>query len=122
LTKLQRFFSADAPRNAKDNAIGCVSRMIIRHPNAVPLDLVLPAIVAALPLKDFIENEPTYQMIIQLYQANNHVMLSLTEQLLPALAQVLAEDEGKEEQIPMAMRLQLLELVKALRQEYPQLF
>jgi hypothetical protein len=61
-------------------------------------------------------------MIIQLYQANNHVMLSLTEQLLPALAQVLAEDEGKEEQISMAMRLQLLELVKALRQEYPQLF
>jgi importin-4 len=135
LTKLQRFFSDDAPRNAKDNAVGCVSRMIIRHPNAVPLDLVLPpstlftdifkvlpAVVGALPLEDFIENEPTYQMIIQLYQANNPVMLALTEQLLPALAQVLTEDESKEEQIPMALRLQLLELVKVLRQEYPQLF
>jgi len=43
LTKLQRFFADDAPRNAKDNAVGCVSRMILRHPNAVPLDLVIPS-------------------------------------------------------------------------------
>jgi hypothetical protein len=40
LTKIHRFFSADAPQNARDNAVGCVSRMILRHPLAVPLDLV----------------------------------------------------------------------------------
>ena len=40
LNKLQRFFVDNAPRNAKDNAVGCVSRMILRHPQAVPLDMV----------------------------------------------------------------------------------
>src|SRR5436853_3959296 len=43
LNKLQRFFSDDAPINAKENAIGCVSRMILRHPHNIPLDLVLPS-------------------------------------------------------------------------------
>jgi hypothetical protein len=40
LNKLQRFFPDTAPQNAKDNAVGCVSRMILRHPQAVPLDVV----------------------------------------------------------------------------------
>lgn len=43
LNKLQRFFSDDAPINARENAIGCVSRMILRHPHNIPLDLVLPS-------------------------------------------------------------------------------
>lgn len=42
LNKLQRFFADDAPINAKENAIGCVSRMILRHPQNIPLDLVFP--------------------------------------------------------------------------------
>jgi hypothetical protein len=46
LNKLQRFFADDAPINAKENAIGCVSRMILRHPQHIPLDLV----VSSLPL------------------------------------------------------------------------
>jgi importin-4 len=70
-------------------------------------------------LEDFVENEPTYQMIIQMYHANNHVMLSLTNELLPPLAKVLREDE---EQVEKSTRAQLLELVKALKQEFPQLF
>jgi hypothetical protein len=104
--------------------------MILRYPQAVPLDLVfslgvhsniqvLPVIVQSLPLKDVAENEPTYAMIIQLYQAHNHIMLSLTEQLLPALAKVLTEDE---EQVKVSTRVALLELVKALRTEFPHLF
>ena len=58
-------------------------------------------------------------MIVQLYQAHNHIMLSLTDQLLPPLAKVLTENE---KQIKMATRVSLLELVKALRAEFPQLF
>ena len=61
-------------------------------------------------------------MIIKLYHAHNPIMLSLTEQLLPALAQVLTEDEGKEEQVSGTIRTQLVELVTALTQQYPQLF
>jgi importin-4 len=70
-------------------------------------------------LKDYAENEPTYNMIIQLYHANNHIMLSLTAQLLPSLAEVLTSEEP---QIKMTSRTALLDLVKALRVEFPQLF
>ena len=119
LNKLQRFFADDAPINAKENAIGCVSRMILRHPQNIPLDLVLPAIVRSLPLKDYAENEPTYKMIIALYHAHNHIMLSLTDQLIVPLAKVLtAEDQ----QVKNATKVSLLELVKVLRAEYPHLF
>lgn len=58
-------------------------------------------------------------MIMQLYQAHNPTMLSLTAQLLPALAKVLTVDDG---QVKVATRLSLLQLVKALRSEFPQLF
>jgi hypothetical protein len=58
-------------------------------------------------------------MIIQLYHANNHIMLSLTDQLLPSLAKVVTEDD---KQVKLATKVSLLELVKALRSEYPQLF
>ena len=81
---------------------------------------MLPAIVRSLPLKDYAENEPTYSMIIQLYHANNPVMHSLTNQLLPSLATVLAEDG--QQQVKMVTKVTLLELVKALRGEYPHLF
>lgn len=46
-------------------------------------------------------------------------MLSLTDQLLPSLVKVLTEDE---EQVKMATKGQLFELLKALRREYPHLF
>ena len=46
-------------------------------------------------------------------------MLSLTDKLLPALAQVLTADD---KQVKIGTRFALLELVKALRAEYPHLF
>lgn len=50
-----------------DNACGCVARMIISHPNNVPLGDVLPAIANVLPLKeDYEENEPIYTMLVKL--------------------------------------------------------
>jgi len=45
-------------------------------------------------------------------------MLQLTEHLLPALSKVLAD----ENQVKMSTRASLLELVKALREQYPHLF
>lgn len=50
-----------------DNSAGCLSRMILKHRDQVPIADVLPALVGILPLKtDFDENEPIYQMICQL--------------------------------------------------------
>jgi hypothetical protein len=61
-------------------------------------------------------------MIIRLYHANNHVMLSLTDQLVPSLVKVLTGDEGDEEQVKLDTKGELFELLKALRREYPHLF
>lgn len=50
-----------------DNATGCLSRMILKQHDKVPIADVLPAIVSILPLKnDYEENEPLYKMIAQL--------------------------------------------------------
>jgi importin-4 len=64
LAKLEPLLSIE---QSKDNAAGCVSRMIIAHPDKVPIEHVLPAIVKLLPLKkDFDENKPIYDCIVGL--------------------------------------------------------
>lgn len=66
LAKLEPLLHTNEAR-AKDNAAGCVSRMIMKHRDRVPIEAVLPALVELLPLKeDFEENEPVYQMILHL--------------------------------------------------------
>lgn len=66
LSRLEPLLEMDEAR-AKDNAAGCVSRMIMRHPSHIPIQHVLPALLEILPLKsDFDENVPVYDMIIKL--------------------------------------------------------
>lgn len=66
LGKLEPLLRTDEAR-CKDNAAGCVSRMILKHRANMPVPQVLPALMEILPLKeDFEENEPVYQMIVQL--------------------------------------------------------
>lgn len=71
LAKLGPLLNTDQAR-CKDNAAGCVSRMILKHRANIPLGEVLPALVDILPLKeDFEENEPVYRMIVQLCESSN---------------------------------------------------
>ena len=73
LSKLEPLLHTQEAR-ALDNAAGCVSRMITKHRDRVPIAEVLPALVALLPLKqDFEENEPIYQMIISLCKSPNAI-------------------------------------------------
>lgn len=66
LGKLEPLLQTQEAR-AMDNAAGCVSRMIMKHQDHVPIAAVLPALVDILPLKeDFEENEPLYKMIVEL--------------------------------------------------------
>ena len=66
LSKLEPLLHAQESRQL-DNAAGCVSRMIMKHQDKVPINEVLPALVNLLPLKeDFEENEPIFQMVVQL--------------------------------------------------------
>ena len=50
-----------------DNACGCLARMIMAHPEAVPISDVLGQLVQQLPLKgDYDENAPIYGMFVRL--------------------------------------------------------
>ncbi|KAI1655979.1 ARM repeat-containing protein [Daldinia decipiens] len=51
----------------QDNAAGCLCRMILAHPDQVPIADVLPVLVDLLPLKeDYEENKPVYQCLHKL--------------------------------------------------------
>jgi hypothetical protein len=66
LSKLEPMLQIQESR-ILDNAAGCVSRMIMKHPDRVPISEVLPVIVNLLPLKeDFEENKPVYECIYKL--------------------------------------------------------
>lgn len=103
----------DAHARLLDNAAGCVSRMIKKSPEHVPLDDVLPRLVEILPLKeDYDENEPVYEMLVTLYQQQNSVVQGLTQQLMPVFEKVLGEPE---EQLQEEMRGKVQQLVQYLR-------
>jgi hypothetical protein len=58
-----------------DNACGAVSRMIIGGGATLPLDKVMPVLVAALPLKkDYVENETVFRMLFKLFKDQNPVV------------------------------------------------
>lgn len=66
LSKLEPMLSIDHAR-IKDNATGCVCRMITSHPERMPIADVLPVLVGLLPLKeDFEENGPVYECLYKL--------------------------------------------------------
>ncbi|CAL3962565.1 unnamed protein product [Diplocarpon coronariae] len=73
-----------------DNACGCVCRMIMAHPDKVPIGDILPVLIDLLPLKeDFEENEPIFSCLTGLYQRQNQDIIALTPRLIPVFAAVL---------------------------------
>ncbi|KAH8703107.1 putative importin beta-4 subunit [Talaromyces proteolyticus] len=110
LQKLEPCLQQEVSR-LPDNATGCLSRMILKQHDKVPISDVLPAIVNILPLKnDYEENEPLYKMIAQLYKWENPTVRQLTPQLLPIFQSVLSEEDQLEDE----RRQELLELVQWL--------
>ncbi|KAI1134222.1 importin beta-4 subunit-like protein [Hypoxylon sp. FL0543] len=80
----------------QDNAAGCLCRMIIAHPDQVPIADVLPALVDLLPLKeDYEENKPVYQCLHKLYSISNPTVQELTPKLLNVFQQVLGPPEDQ---------------------------
>lgn len=112
---------SDAPTaklNARDNAAGAVSRMILKNSDAIPLDQVLPVIVGILPLKnDFLENRPVFRALFHLFRRVPGVIAPYLDQLLPVFAHVL--DPSGPDQLGDEVRAELIQLVQALNAENP---
>ncbi|CAO3593935.1 unnamed protein product [Absidia cylindrospora] len=118
LSALHPLFQDQALVNTTDNATGAVARLILAHPDAMPLDQVLPVFTGALPLKaDFAENEPVFNCIFQLFRSNNAFVFAHIPQFLQVFTVVLSD----EEQLTEATRAQLIELLRALNAQSPEL-
>ncbi|KAI9040766.1 putative importin beta-4 subunit [Aspergillus affinis] len=116
LSRLESCLNQNVSR-LQDNATGCLSRMILRHRESIPLKEVLPALVSLLPLKnDYEENDPLYRMICQLYKWEDPTVRELTPQFLPIFQSVLC---GDQDQLEDERRAELIELVKWLNQMQP---
>lgn len=110
LSKLEPMLHTQVARSL-DNAAGCVSRMIMAHPDKVPISDVLPVLVSLLPLKeDYEENKPIYECIAGLYQAQDKTVHSLTPELIPVFNKVLAPEPA--DQLEPETRAKVIEVVK----------
>ena len=119
LSRLEPMLHMDVAR-AKDNAAGCVARMILRHPSHMPVEAVLPALVSILPLReDFEENEPVWRMVLKLYREGNETMQGQTRALVPVLGKVLGKKP--EGQLKEETRNEVVELVKYIAGKEPRL-
>ncbi|GAB1517492.1 hypothetical protein RhiTH_000541 [Rhizoctonia solani] len=123
LTALRPYFvvAEGAPHaqfNAKDNATGCVARMLLKNSSSMPLDQVIPVFVGALPLKhDFLENRPVFRAIFHLFNNNPDVLAPHIDHLLAVFAFVL--DPQSEDMIGDETRAELIRLIKVLAQRVP---
>lgn len=90
LSGLYPLFGESEPDNAvKDNAAGAVARMIMSHPESIPLNQVLPVFLQVLPLKeDYEESVSVYGCICDLVLSSNSQILSFVPQLVNVFAQV----------------------------------
>ncbi|KAI0033386.1 armadillo-type protein [Vararia minispora EC-137] len=110
--------ASPAKFNARDNAAGAVSRLIVKNAGALPLEQVLPVLFSALPLRnDFLENTPVFRAIFHLFKANPAVLAPFLDGLLGVFAHVL--DPSRPEQVGEETRAELIRLIGAINAEKP---
>ncbi|KAG0485277.1 hypothetical protein HPP92_009356 [Vanilla planifolia] len=90
------FGASEVDDAVRDNAAGAVARMIMAHPQSVPLDQVLPVFLKALPLReDHEESMVVYSCICNLILSSNPQVLTLVPEVINVFAQVaLSPDES----------------------------
>jgi hypothetical protein len=76
-SKLEPILGAQNQARLLDNTAGCVSRLISKYPEKIPIAEVLPRLVEILPLReDYAENKPVYSMIVKLCELPLYVHAS----------------------------------------------
>lgn len=118
LVKLAPLFNNTALiPNLIDNACGAVARMILSHPEALPLDQVLPVFLRALPLrKDFEENKTVYPALFTLYQQHFQKFEAVLTASLPLLVSVFAKALGNDN-VQQEYQVNMVSMLKVLLQQ-----
>lgn len=123
LTALQPFFAkhAEEPedvKTARDNACGCLARMIMKSPEAVPLDQALPILFSSLPLEnDLAEWTPVLLCLVQLVQANQAQGLQYLDTILQLFHHVLSSEDDV---LGGKLRGQLVSFISQLHTQAPE--
>ena len=136
LQKLESMLEITENR-VRDNAAGCLCRMIMKHSDQVPLPEVVPALVGLLPLNgDYEENTPVYKCIFSLCKScgphlffdltakyltyrvadeqSDATIQSLTPQLIPVFGEVLSPPKDQlNDETRQLVRSLVAELYKA---------
>ncbi|KAE9591890.1 hypothetical protein Lal_00039067 [Lupinus albus] len=99
LRGLHPLFGESEPDDAvRDNAAGAVARMIMIHPESIPLNQVLPVFLRVLPLKeDHEESMAVYTCVSTLVFSSNPQIHSLVPDLVNLFAQVVASPDETSE-------------------------
>ncbi|KAJ2909847.1 hypothetical protein GGI21_001469 [Coemansia aciculifera] len=80
--------------NVRDNAAGCVARLILENADAVPLGDVLPAWISALPIRgDHLEDLPVYDAVCHLLKNKRASIEPFLPMLMPVLKQAMDNAE-----------------------------
>ncbi|PWN53172.1 ARM repeat-containing protein [Violaceomyces palustris] len=107
----------DEIKTARDNACGCLSRMIIKKADALPLEQALPILFSSLPLeKDMVEWSPVLHCLMGLIQANNQVATQHIDTILQLFAHVLGTNE---ETLGGLLRGQCVGFISQLNSQIP---
>ncbi|XP_003967995.1 importin-4 [Takifugu rubripes] len=92
-----------------DNLCAALCRMILSNFESVPLEQVLPALVARLPLKaDMEENKTVYSCLTMLYNKSPQLIVKVMKPVVEASSHVLGNkkvDEETQNSVAMLMKL-----------------
>lgn len=127
----------DVVNRSNANACGCVARMALKNPQAIPVEHVLPALLNHLPLQAAPEeNTPILTWIIQLYESGNELIVGQTDAVVKIFAEIFQKEAdrlklveestmGREENIDKMKQFhnektkqKVIELLKFLNQKY----
>lgn len=109
----------DDALTARDNACGCLCRMISMKQASVPLEQALPVLLGALPLKkDMAEWSPVLKTLMGLLQANEPISVARIDTILQVMAAAL-QLEG-EETLGSVLRGQLVSFISAINVTAPE--
>ncbi|WFC99325.1 hypothetical protein MYAM1_002069 [Malassezia yamatoensis] len=99
LTALQPFFQQQENQGeelltARDNACGCLARMISKNTDALPLDQALPVLFTSLPLhNDYAEWSPVLMCLMKLIQTNHPQGHAYLDTILQLFHHVLSSEQ-----------------------------
>ncbi|XP_070574661.1 importin-4-like [Ptychodera flava] len=110
--------SKESKPQVVDNVCAAVCRLIVTNISGIPVEQVFPVLMQCLPLKkDFEENTTVFNCIAYLFNNQHPLVMQQLPQILGIIGQVLGT-----EQINADTQLLLIQLVKQLQQQSPEIF